>query len=507
MRSELKKERALRMELEWKLRQLLGRHFGPSSEKFAPGELDLFAEAVQAVIAEESGTAGEAPAAATPGPGRKPRGKRTRFPETLREEIIEVDVPEEQRVCPVTGAERRLMRWEESVKYNLVPAHFVRVVIRRAVRAVSPAVLAGPGPDCPEPVVSAEMPAPYRVIPGAVAGCGLLVHLIVSKYCDHLPFYRLEQIFRRRHGVHIDRSTMCHWMKRCVAHLQVLYEAILHELLHGNYLQIDETMIRLMDPDSPGKARNSYFWVIVRPGHGVLFHFDPGRSHQVAVDLLGDFTGRLQSDGYGAYRCLASRNTGLELFGCWAHARRKFVEAVDANGPDAVWYVMEIQKLYRVEEEARRAGLDHGARSALRLEKSRPVLESIRRRLDADGLRSAILPASPLGKAIGYTLGQWSGLECYAEPGNGMVEIDNNLVENAIRPTAIGKKNWLFIGHPNAGQQSAILYTIIENCRLHGIDPAEYLEDVLPRIQDHAKSRISELLPRQWKAARDAKAA
>jgi len=500
LKEALAKERALRMELEWKLRQLLAKHFGPSREKVHPDQLQLFVEAIEAVNAEDVvSTVSQEPAA---GPDRKKRGKRTSFPEVMREEIIEIDVPESQRVCSVTGIERKIVRYEESIKYNFVPGYFVRLIIRRAVRAV-PA-----GTDlCPEPIITAEMPAAYRIIPGAIAACGLLVHLIVSKYCDHLPFYRTEQIFKRRYGVHLERQTMCHWMKRCCDHLQELYEALLYELRQGNYLQIDETWIRLMDPETKGKTKKSYFWVIYRPGHGVLFRFDPGRSHRVAEELLGEFSGNLQTDGYSAYVCLANKNPGLTLFACWSHVRRKFFEAIDANGPDAGWYMMEIQKLYRVETEARDAQFNAEARSALRVEKSQPILAAIKARLEADHGRAGILPSSPIGKAIEYTLARWNALVRYAESGNGEVEIDNNWVENAIRPTAIGKKNWLFIGHPNAGQQSAILYTIIENCRLNEIDPVEYLEDVLPRIQDHTKARISEFLPRQWKAAREQKAA
>jgi len=510
LKKELAKERALREHLEWKLRQLLAKHFGPSSEKIHPDQLQLFTEAVQAVIAEEAASTATESEESESASGvqdkekqkQKPRGKRTSFPEVMREEIIEIDVPEEQRVCPVTGVERKFVRWEESIKYNFVPGYFVRVIIRRAVRA------AAAGADlCPEPIITAEMPPAYRIIPGAIAACGLLVHLIVSKYCDHIPFYRTEQIFKRRYGVRLERQTMCHWMKRVCPHLQELYDVLLYELRQGNYLQIDETWIRLMDPDVKGKTKKSYFWVIRHPKNGVLFWFDPSRSHRVAEELLGDFSGNLQVDGYCAYVSLSQKNPGLTLFGCWSHARRKFFEAIDANGPDAGWYMMEIQKLYRVETEARDAQMSAETRSALRLQQSQPILASIKARLDADRNRASILPSSPLGKAIEYTLGRWEALVRYAVTGNGEVEIDNNWVENAIRPTAIGKKNWLFIGHPNAGQQSAILYTIIENCRLNDIDPVEYLEDVLPRIQDHPKARICELLPRQWKAAREQRAA
>lgn len=239
----------------------------------------------------------------------------------------------------------------------------------------------------------------------------------------------------------------------------------------------------------------------------MLFHFDPGRNHEVALDLLGDYRGALQCDGYNVYPVIDRKTGRVTLFFCWAHVRRKFFEALESGGPVAAWYVAEIQRLYLIEKQARESGLDESDRERLREELSRPVLARIKERLDRDCEDERLLPASPLGKAIHYTLERWSGLERYAKSGSGHIEIDNNGVENAIRPTAVGKKNWLFIGHPKAGQRSAILYTIIENCRLHGINPLEYLCDVMPKIMDHPAKRITELLPRQWKAAREATAA
>jgi transposase len=434
---------------------------------------------------------------------KKP-SKRMFFPDDLPEEVLEFDLPESERTCPQTGAERRFIRWEESIKINFVPGHFKRLVIRRAVRAVPFAAQEASALPVNTPVVTAALPAEYRVIPGAVATAGLLAYLMVAKYCDHLPFYRLQQIFHRRHKVLIDRNTMCHWMGRIAELLSRLYEALRKELISGQYLQIDETFIKLLDPDSPGKAKNSYFWVIVRPKEGVLFQFDPGRAHTVPLEMLDGYSGRLQSDGFVAYETLATKNPGLTRIACWGHARRKFIEAIEREGAAAAWYVAEIQRLYRIEAEAREAGLDPEARSALRSERSAPVLASIKARLDADRAGGKFPPSSPLTIAMNYTSKLWTELTAYAEPGNGMVEIDNNLVENAIRPSAIGKKNWLFIGHPKAGQRSAVIYTMVENCRLHGIDPLAYLAEVMPRLVDREEGAdVSDLLPRQWKAARE----
>jgi len=423
------------------------------------------------------------------------------FPDDLPEKIIEINLPESEKICPVTGVERRFMRWEEATKINFVPGYFQRIIIRRGVYALSPAVQENSEEAIDAPVVTAEMPAEYRVIPGAIASAGLLAYLLVAKYCDHLPFYRLQQIFRTRHQVQIDRATMCHWMKRCSELLYILYEALRLDLLSGDYLQVDETSVKLLDPDTKGKAKQSYFWVITRPGRGVLYWFGPGRGADVAKELLKGFTGKLQSDGYNVYDTLVRSIKGLIHFGCWAHVRRKFVEALESGGAAAAWYVAEIQRLYRIESQCDEATVSTDERAEVRGLESAPVLARIKARLELDHGTGRILPSSPLGKAVDYTLSRWPSLERYAEAGNGEVKIDNNPVENAIRPSAIGKKNWLFIGHPKAGQRSAIIYTIIEECRLHGVDPCAYLVDVMPRIMDHSSHHIAELLPRQWAEA------
>ncbi len=504
LKDQVQNEQLLRQQLEWKLSQLLGEKYQPSSEKLSVEQLELALEGFEQAEMEARAVGGED----KPKNKKPSRSKKTQFPEHLETEVIEVEVCE--KICPVTGKPREFIRWEESVKFEWVPGHFKKIIIRRAVRAVK----TEEGDPLPsEPVVTAEMPAAYRVIPGCLAGIGLLVHILVGKYCDHLPLYRQQGIFKKRYNVTIDRSLMGHWIKKLSESLEILYEALRLELLSGQYLQIDETFIKMMDPDTKGKTKKAYFWVIKNPRGGVLFHFDPKRSHDVPLQLLSEMEGKLQSDGYSVYETLLNARAKdstqllpLRLFNCWAHARRKFKEAFEVHGPDAAWYLAEIQRLYRIEDEARENGYTSEQREALRAEKARPVLRRIRDRLETDLSKRSITPSSPLRKAIDYTLRRWECLEAYALEGNGEVEIDNNEVENAIRPTAVGKKNWLFIGHPKAGQRSAIIYTIIENCRMVDINPVEYLIDVLPRIADHPQNRISELLPRQWAEARKVEA-
>lgn len=499
LQSSYKEERSHRQRLEWELRALKAKLYNPKSEKCDPNQLQLMLDGFEDPLVVETKPKQTLPAEKEL-KKKKKQSKRMFFPASLPVETIELDVPEEERLCPTTGQERPIIRWEESEKIDFVPSHFRKLLIRRAVRALPYALQQASEALIEEPVVTAPMPAEYRIIPGAVCSVNLLSWLLVARYCDHLPFYRIQSQFRRQHQVILDRGVLCHWVKRSAQVLEPLYEAMRKELISGQYLQIDETFINLLDPDYPGKAKKSYFWVITRPREGVLFHFDPGRAHTVALTLLEGFSGRLQSDGYSAYETLVRKNPKLVLFGCWAHVRRKFRAAMDIHESSAAWYVAEIAKLYEIESEARVANASFEDRALLRQNRSQPVLATIRKRLDADHLGSHYLPSSPLAKAINYALNQWDGLIRYAQPGNGIVEIDNNRVENAIRPSAIGKKNWLFIGHPNAGQRSAIIYTIVENCRLHDIDPMKYITDVLPRLVDCPEGAdLSDLLPKRWK--------
>lgn len=496
--------------LRWQIAALLNEKHLPSSEKISFEQLELILDGGQAcggeTAVEPAGPAGGSePPAVEPKPKKHCPSKKIVIPDVIRVETIEID-PDCIQTCPVTGKPRYFVRWEVSEKVEFVNKHFKKVIIKRAVRAVK---LDADDPLPDEPVVTAEMPAAYRVIPGCIAGIELLVYVLVSKYCDHLPLYRIESIFKTRHGVTIDRNLMGHWLKKIARHLEILYESLRIEMLREPYLQIDETMIPLLDPETKGRAKQAYFWVIKKPRGEVLFHFDAKRSLEVPLRLLAGMRGKLQSDGYAVYEALLKACPGsavsvVALFICWAHARRKIRGALESNGANAAWYLNEIRKLYAVETTAREGGYSSAQREGLRTEKSRPILARIKARLDADQGNPAILPQSPLGKALNYIRERWQYLEAYAMDGNGEVEIDNNEVENAIRPTAIGKKNWLFIGHPKAGQMSATIYTIIENCRINGIDPFTYLTDVLPRIQDHPINRVSELLPRQWAAARSA---
>jgi hypothetical protein len=273
-------------------------------------------------------------------------------------------------------------------------------------------------------------------------------------------------------------------------------------LLAGTYLQADETPIRYLDPDVKGKSQQGWLWTYSHPEGDVVFEWNISRSREGPREFLKEFKGKLQTDGYGVYESLARERGGeLILIGCWAHARRGFHEALD-EGRAAAWIVGQIGQLYGVEKALRehRAGPD--LRAAVRAWQSRPVLVRLRRALEV--IRRRVLPKSLLGQAIDYTLSRWEALTRYVD--DGRLEIDNNLCENAIRPTAIGKKNFLFIGHPEAGQRSAVIYSVLGSCRRLGINPAEYLQDLFERLPKAKTSEIKSLTPAAWLKAKQAAA-
>ena len=269
------------------------------------------------------------------------------------------------------------------------------------------------------------------------------------------------------------------------------------ELLAGDYVQVDETPVQVQDPDVVGKCATGWLWVLGKPGGDVIFEFHPGRGKEFAEQLLGNFKGYLQRDGYGVYGSLAKDKASLQPVGCWSHARRKFVEALEDQREQATVIVDELRKLYRVERHARTEGLTPEQRYCLRHELSLPILTALEPLLRS--LQERVLPQSPLGKATRYCLAEWEPLNRYLK--DGRLEIDNNLTENAIRPSAVGKKNWLFIGHPEAGWRSAVIYSIVVSCQRRGIEPWEYLSDVLKRLPAMQQSELPSLLPANWKPA------
>jgi transposase len=334
----------------------------------------------------------------------------------------------------------------------------------------------------------------------SIAAPGLLAQIIVAKYCDHLPLYRQEQIYATRHDIAIPRQSMARWLGLAADWLRPIYEHIHTGVMAGGYVQIDETPVEYLSPGN-GQTKQGYLWACKRPGADVSFTWATSRAARCLDRIIpADFSGTVQCDGYAAYPSFANRSEGrITLAACWAHARRKFHEATESTPQQAGWMLLQIQHLYRIEKQLREVKAGPQQRQAVRSSQSRMITERIHRALTRFKLNRRHLPQSAMGKAIDYTLTMWPMLLVYLE--DGRVEIDNNPVENAIRPTAIGKKNWLFIGEAEAGQRSAILFTIIEACRSRGIDPQTYLREVLTRLPTLTNRQIKDVTPEAWAKA------
>jgi transposase len=346
------------------------------------------------------------------------------------------------------------------------------------------------------PVVA---PAPQRAVMGGYASAGLLAWIVLSKYVDHLPLYRLEQM-SARWGAALPRQSMVEWVRLAAEWLTPLYQKMRRNLLAGGYVQVDETPVKCHDPDQRrGGTSQGFLWVLTCPGDDVVFEWFLSRQHNHLTKLLTDaYRGLLQSDGYAAYPAYAAAHPGVVWLACWAHARRKFFEA-QAEQPKAMRVVLRlIARLYRLERQWDEAGVTPADRAELRPTAFRRTLAWLHQL--AQQLRERALPQSLVGKACDYLLGHWTPLTAHLQ--HGRTKLDTNAVENAIRPSALGKKNWLFIGHPEAGQRSAIIYSIVASCRVHGKDPLAYLRDVLTRLPTMTtKDDLTPLLPRNWQPA------
>jgi len=416
----------------------------------------------------------------------KPRKEReARVPEHLPavDEVIE---PEEVTAAP---EDWRHIGEEITVQLDYQPAKFFRrrIIRRKYVKRDEP---------YKAPVIAALNTLQER----SIAAPGLLAQIIVAKYCDHLPLYRQEQIYAMRHDITIPRQSMARWLGLAADWLKPIYEHIRSGVMAGGYVQMDETPIEYLSPGH-GETRQGYFWACKRPGGDVSFAWKTSRAARCLEHIIpADFQGTVQCDGYAAYPSFAKRSNGrITLAACWAHVRRKFHEAVESAPQHAGWMLLQIQHLYRIEKHLRETKAGPCQRQAMRSSQSRMNIQRIHQALTRIKQSRRHLPQSAMGKAIDYTLTLWPMLLVYLE--DGRIEIDNNQVENAIRPTAVGKKNWLFIGEAEAGERSAILFTLIEACRSRNIDPQAYLREVLTRLPTLTNRQIKDVTPEAWAKA------
>jgi transposase len=467
--------------LEAQLAWFKQRFYGSGqSEKLDPGQLKLGGlEEVRAAVAERiEKIAYERTARREPRPTSAETFAHVPVTETV--EIVPPAVRQDPELYEKIGEERTFEI--DVIAPKLVKREIVRPKYRHRLDRSRP------------PIVAA---APARVVPGGYASPGLIAWIVISKYLHHLPLYRQEQM-SARWGATISRRTMCDWVEVAAMWLEPIYRHMHRTLLAGDYIQADETPVRCNDPDYERKGtRQCYLWVISRPQSDVIFAWRQSRRHDELTSLLAGFEGVLQADAYGAYASHERKHEKVVRVGCWAHARRYFHEALDERAKAANVVLRIISKLSRLEakwDEAK-VGME---RAALRRTHFARPLYWLRR--IAEGLRRQALPQSQLGKACTYLLNNWDAFVAHQE--HAITRLDNNLVENAIRPSALGKKNWLFIGHPDAGQRSAIIYSLVISCQRHGKDPLSYLRDVLTRLPAMTtRDDLTPLTPGGWKPA------
>ncbi|HEY6925465.1 MAG TPA: IS66 family transposase [Steroidobacteraceae bacterium] len=537
-------------QLRGRIDQLLRRLYGPRSERSEPNQPLLFADLNDPIP----------PAAASPPPPadeptrRRKRGHgRRSLPKHLPRDRRVYELSEGEQRCPGCGQARVVIGQEVSEQLDYEPASLMVIEHVRLTYACpccekqrqggGPAVVTAPTPVPAEagptttvapnsatqaltlpasddaaatvlvpvkPAASTFVTAPRPPAPIArgLAAPGLLAHIIVSKFCDHLPLYRCERMLAR-FGVNLSRSTLCDWLAQSAALLRPLWELLHAQVLQSRVIQTDDTPVRVQAQQTA--AHQGRLWVQVGDlDHRYLVYlYSPNREGQWPQTFLAGYTGFVQGDAYSGYDALFATGTMVEV-GCWAHARRKFFEAQKTDPEGALYALGVIRQLYAVEreaaEQATKQELSQADLEALRLrlrqEKAVPLLTTFREWLDKQA--AVVLPKSPLAEAVGYARNQWAALQRYTTAG--FLEIDNNAAERALRAVAIGRKNYLFFGSDVGGETAAVLYTLTQTCQALGVEPWRYLRDVLERLPSHPRERLAELLPDMWAQAQRSEA-
>lgn len=474
-------------QLQHQLEQLLRWRYGPKRERI--DENQLFLEALQIVTGQAPQPVAPVPAetaAPTPTAQRRPGHGRQSLPAHLPRQRQEYDLPPQQRRCPECEGALQHIGEEISERLEYVPASL------QVIQEVCHKYACARG--CT--VVTAEKP--MQPIEKGLPGPGLLAQVAVNKFADHLPLHRQQAMFAR-HGVALPRSTMCDWMRQCAELVMPLYERMIQEVMQSYAIQTDDTPVAVLDPELP-RTRQGRIWTYVGDAQHpyIVYDYTPTRRQDGPLSFLQPFQGRLQADAYSGYDALYDdpKRDVIEI-ACWAHARRKFYEAQSSDPMRSMIVMAYIRLLYDVEHEAREQKLKADGRRQLRQAKSAPILKDIRRYLQTE--QAHVLPKSPVGEAIGYTLNNWQALVRYAE--DGAVEIDNNGAERSLRGIAVGRKNWMFYGSDKGGKTAAVLSSLVATCKRLHIDPFVYLRELFGRISAHPAQRLEELLPDQWKAA------
>jgi transposase len=484
--AQLDREFSERNKIESLLRELLDARRNRKSEQLSADQLALFAAAWQArqeaeVVSEPGGSdddddATHGGADSTP---RKRTGGRQPLPRHLKRERIVHDLAEAEKHCDACRQDLRPIGEESSERYEYIPAQLT--VVEDVCKKYACACTVRTATKPPQPIEK------------STAGASLLAQVIVAKTADHLPLHRQEKIFAR-HGVDISRKTMGGWMAQCANLLNPLYGAAKEVLFQSKVIGTDDTSVKVLDPKLPF-ARTGRIWPYSGDAEHpvILYDYTATRERAGPEEFLKGYRGHLQADAYGGYDAFFKDPArGLIEVGCWAHARRYFHKALESDQARMGPALLLIAQLYRVEKQAR--GLGSEERLRLRQLQSKSILDKLRDYLLE--IQAEVLPKSPAGRAVSYTLKNWTALTRYCEDGD--LAIDNNATERSIRGVAVGRHNWTFFGSDEGGRTAAVLRSFVASCQRAGIDPFAWLKDVLSRISGHPIHRLAELLPHNW---------
>jgi transposase len=470
--------------LRHRLSALLRSSYGPRAERFDPRQLLLFGllvPRIESPVLPSSTTRGKS--------SNRSKHGRQKLPDHLPRLPIEHDLDEAAKACPCCGEQRQRIGQEKSEQLEHLPSNFIVLEHIRPKYACGHCN-AGRCPKCDGQAHVDLAAKPPQPIAKGLAGPGLLAYVVTSKLADHLPLYRLEQIFARQQ-VDISRSTLCGWMVAAARVVQPLYKLMCDRVRQSDVLHTDDTTVPILHE---GHCRQGRLWTYFgdKPHPYIAYDYTPTRSGQGPLGWLGSWKGFLQADAYAGYDKLYARGDVIEV-ACWAHTRRKFFEAQESDPARSLWMLEMIRRLYAVEVQAR--DRPPPERLHLRQSHSAPILEQIR--LWLVGQQAQVLPRSPIAQAIGYALNQWPALVVYVS--DARLSIDNNVAERALRRVAVGRKNWMFAGHDESAQAHAILWSLIASAQRHEIDPQLYLRSVLAHLPALPLDQLQNYLPDVWK--------
>jgi transposase len=469
-------------DLSGQLHYLKRQLFGKKSEKLDPAQRLLFEnlyEEIQSKLDAEK-EAKQKKKKRT----RKPNGNhkgRNPLPADLPRKTIEIEPAKEEQTCSGCNSPKQRIGQEVTEVLEYVPASFFVMQYVRHKYACK---------KCENNISIAQLPP--RAIDKGIAGEGLLALIITSKYCDHAPLNRMEGILKR-HGVDIKGSTMCDWVGKCADLLDPLVKRMHEKILQSPKINTDDTRIPIQSKKRKGSTYNGYLWTYIDDKKNVVFDFTPTRSREGPLKFLGEYSGKVQADAYSGYDELFRRGNATEI-GCHSHARRKFENAMDSDPVRSARMMVLWGRLYEIESRAKKQKYDHAKLLEVRQTESLPILAELKAALDE--YKDQVLPKSPMGKAVTYSLNQWDALIRYAD--DPILEIDNNISERTLRMVVIGRRNYMFAGSEAGAWRASIIYSLVASCKLNGIDPFVYFNDVLRRVSTHPAGKIDELLPGNW---------